>query len=337
MSPLEQAKQILRIPRLAEIRGWDWKPGKSCRVPYRPDRNESGSMLADGMLFHDFATGETIDAPALLQRMEDHLDPITACRLFIELAGGKSAISAQPPRPLVRVTTRKQSMEMPTLRKPSQTDIEWIAAQRGLGPEGVAVAANKGLVWLTMRHGFDCWALTDRKRCLLQGRRMDGAPFPKTGCEPYKAHSWKGSQLSWPLGILEAEHAPTLALVEGAGDFLAAWHFIVTQGAGGLCAPVAMLGGSCRIPEETWPFFRGKRVRIFAHVDEPKDSGRQEGYEAAARWEMQLTSAGAEPHTFDMAGLRQNDGKPVGDLNDLAMMSPEALFADAELSALMSF
>jgi hypothetical protein len=129
----------------------------------------------------------------------------------------------------------------------------------------------------------------------------------------------------------------SVALVEGGGDFLAAWHFIEAEGSGAHCAPVGMLGAGHRIPTATLPLFHGKRVRIFAHIDPPNPRGERPGYEAAAKWEAQLTEAGATVTTFDLSGLTQSNGSPIADLNDLARISAEDFESDPELSAVMTF
>src|SRR5262245_3628677 len=133
MTRLELAKERLDIPRLAELRGWEWKPGRACRVPYRRDRNQSGSVLACRTLFHDFATGETLDAPALLSRVEE-IDNAAACRLFIELAGGAAAEvhCAAPAKHIASRAEHREKPQLPTLAKPNRGDIASIAALRGV-------------------------------------------------------------------------------------------------------------------------------------------------------------------------------------------------------------
>jgi len=98
-----------------------------------------------------------------------------------------------------------------------------------------------------------------------------------------------------------------------------------------------MLGASNRIAPDALKLFRGKSVRIFAHVDKPNNKGAQPGLEAAARWQEQLITAGAFVTCFDLSGLRQRHGAPVTDLNDVTRIHSDDLSADSELTRLMDF
>lgn len=345
MTPLEAAKEKLTIPELAHLRGWDWKPGKSCRCPFRPDRQESGSVFGDGRLFKDFASGETFDAPALLAEVE-RLETAVACRLFIELAGVRPGNARSVEREYKRLYQErtKEPIEiprdkpaLPPLAVPTIPELRRLADVRGLGMDGLRVAVEAGFLWVTRLNGLACWALTDSARWVCQLRRLDGLPFPRRDGPGYKAQTCKGSCAAWPLGIIEAAHFPKIALVEGGPDFLAACHFIAVEGVGAHVAPVALLGAGQRIPAAALPRFHGKRVRIFAHADVPDDSGTRKGFAAATRWEAQLRDAGAVVTTFDLSGLRQFDGSPVKDLNDVARIHPDDCDAEPELSALVTF
>ena len=294
MTPLDLAKERLGIVRLAELRAWDWKPGKTCRLPYQPDRNESGSVFEGGRLFHDFTSGETMDAPALLARVEG-LSNVEACKLFIELAGVKpgdvprdlrpsapapinARLSAEPPR---------VKPELPYLTKPGREDLARIAALRGLSIEGVALAAHRGFLSVATLNGRRCWALADASRWLCQLRPLDGKPFVKQDGGTFKARTCRGSWGAWPLGCVEAARFDSVALVEGGGDFLAAWHFIAADGAGANCAPVGMLGAGHRILAAALPHFAGKGETRAGHgliMAGPSDCGKSFIQEHVITW-----------------------------------------------------
>jgi hypothetical protein len=78
-------------------------------------------------------------------------------------------------------------------------------------------------------------------------------------------------------------------------------------------APVAMLG-SMPIPKQALPLFAGKRVRIFAHDDEP-------GLSAVDTWSNALKTAGATVDGFSFHGWHQSTGEPVEDVNDFAHLA----------------
>lgn len=82
-------------------------------------------------------------------------------------------------------------------------------------------------------------------------------------------------------------------------------------------APVSMLGASLNIHEEALGLFKGKKIKIFPHLDDA-------GIKAANRWAIQLYSAGASVViAFRFNGLTKFDGSPVCDLNDLAYQDVE--------------
>lgn len=342
MTRLDLAKERLDIFQLSAKLGWDWVPSKSCVVPYRQDRNRSGSVFADGKLFKDFASGEpALDAPALLGRMHN-LSPADAAREFIALAGvGNREVSlASPPRRPIeqKVMAPRERPRMPDLRPPSRADLDRLAELRGLGAAGLYRAARGGFLHIAKWVGHECWVVTDAMRWVCQFRRMDGGLFQRgTEGGEFKAWTHGKGNAAWPVGIVEAGNQPNVVIVEGGADLLAAWHFIEVEATFTSCAAVGIFGASQRIPTDALPLFTGKRVRIFAHADEPREDGTRPGWEAAARWEQQLAKAGAIVTTFDLSGLRQSDGKPVKDLNDVARMSAHDFADEPELSVLTTF
>ncbi|MBK8091517.1 MAG: hypothetical protein IPK32_05875 [Verrucomicrobiaceae bacterium] len=350
MTRLELAKQRLTIPDLAALRGWQWEPGRSCRVPYRADKSPSGSVYADGLLMFDHATGETLDAPAILAKVEG-LSPQDACRLFIELARirpeecdddrHRARMPAQrPPETLPPLSAKP---ELPALHAPRDGHLRAIARIRGLDLAALEMAVSRGLLWVCQWHGLACWAVTDVARWLCQVRRLDGKPFTRQDGSTFKAWTLPKCCARWPLGIGEAvelsaggsgypEPPQLIAICEGGPDMLAVLHLAHALGCADRVAPVAMLGASTRIVADALPLFAGKRVRIFPHADAAHEDGKAPGLEAAARWQDQLTAAGADVDVFDLAGIPGADGVLCKDLNDLARVPVASL--DDDVAAL---
>jgi hypothetical protein len=287
----------------------------------------------------DHATGETLDAPAILAKVEG-LSPQDACRLFIELArirpeecdGDRHRASFAPRRAPETPPPLPAKPELPALYAPHDGHLRAIARIRSLDLAALEMAVARGLLWTCQHRGFACWAVTDAVRWLCQVRRLDGKHFTRQDGSTFKAWTLPKCRAGWPLGIGEARDFPLIAICEGGPDMLAVLHLASALGCADRVAPVAMLGASTRIVADALPFFAGKRVRIFPHADAAHEDGKAPGLEAAARWQDQLTAAGAEVDVFDLAGIPGADGVLCKDLNDLARV-PVASFDD-DLAAL---
>jgi hypothetical protein len=337
MTRLDLAKERLTIPELAALRGWQWEPGRSCRVPYRADKSPSGSVYANGLLMFDHATGETLDAPAILAKVEG-LSPQDACRLFIELArirpeecdDDRHRASFAPLRPRETPPPLPAKPELPALHAPRDGHLRAIARIRGLDLAALEMAVSRGLLWVCQWRGLACWAVTDAARWLCQVRRLDGRPFTRKDGSTFKAWTLPKCRAGWPLGIGEAgsTRVDLVAICEGGPDMLAVLHLAHALRCAERVAPVAMLGASTRIVADALPLFAGKRVRIFPHADAAHEDGTAPGLEAAARWQDQLTAAGADVDVFDLAGIPGADGVLCKDLNDLARVPVASLDDD---------
>ena len=323
----EEAKAALLIPDL-------WRrlnvPGELRRtgaagwlgsVPWREDRHPSLSVSADGQLWIDRARGdEGGDAIGFLARFCD-LDRKQAFRRFLEMVDLGTITSRLTSVPPFTSPTPKQraNPNLPPSREGTTKEFRTLAALRGLSPEGVEQAGKRGLCRYSILRGTPVWIVTDSTRTNAQARRLDGQPWPHLNGA--KAWTLPGARAGWPLGASAIESFPAVVLTEGGPDLLAACHFIYCEGREESVAPVAMLGASMRLPEDALPLFAGKRVRLYPHMDPA-------GQEAAARWNAQLTIAGANVDLFHFDGLLRLDGQPVTDLNDLALLNADCFDAE---------
>lgn len=329
-SVIKLAKERLDIPTLWRLRGWPREPGKECFRPYAPDdTRRSGSVFQEGQLFRDFKSGDTLDAPALLAKVEG-LTNSAACLLFIDLAGvarerhgsrddltRRTPPRLAPPPPLPPPPVTRIKPALPELRHPEPDELETIGELRYVTLRGPELAAERGLLYVCRYAGAACWAVTDSARWNCQFRRMDGRPFEGDGPSK-KTLGIRGGWAAWPIGAAEMGLRENVLLVEGTGDFIAAHAFVWLECTVEKTSVVCIPGASVRLPLEALPRFEGKRIRIFPHLD-PSGAGA----EAALRWETQLEAAGAaRVECFDLSGLVMPSGEPVGDLNDLARLAP---------------
>jgi hypothetical protein len=281
------------------------KPAKSCRSPFRDDDSPSFSVYDDGNRWHDFATGESGDAIDFLGKIKGLNKAYLA---FLELAdegisryqhkvnpGEKAAVS-----PLAGIR----------LSPCTEAGLAQLSTVRQIPIEGPQLAAQRKLLWHYHYpiENCQCWLVTDSYRRNAIIRRLDGKAFNGNK----KSLCLKGSQANWPIGIAQATNFPAIALCEGAPDFLAAFYLAWAGGTERFVAPVCITGASCAIHHEALALFRGKRVRIFGHADEP-------GKRAVVRWAEQLRKVQAEVDAFYFEGLRTADGSPVNDLNDFVL------------------
>jgi hypothetical protein len=302
-------------------------------LPYREDRDPSGSVLAGGRLFHDFASGETFDAPGLLARVEQ-LSMSDACKLFIELAnrnGSRRQPQQQAQQSIQRQRGRERiAIDLPPLKSPARAELQQLAKLRNVSVAACEAAAERKHLFSATWRGAHCWLVTDWARCCAQVRRLDGEEFRRADGSSVKALTMRGSCASWSIGAVDVGDMPRVILCEGGGDFLAAYHFAEAEGTLGDVQPVAILGAAQQIHQVGIRLLAGKRIRIFPHLDGA-------GARAALRWETQLRDAGANVHCYDLAGVHRSDGTPVKDLNDLTQISVDDFEANREFRALTKF
>jgi hypothetical protein len=285
------------------------------RSPIRTDRHPSCTIHCN--VFTDWSRGEHLDQIDFYAVAKG----ISRNEGIKELAEILRLVGDAPARPVQRLhvssadaaeRSRKRAA-WPIFENPTLEEIRQIAELRGLSPEGVSLAAERGLLFCADSQEGRVWIVTDCSRRNAQARRLDGQIWKRIGV---KAWTLPGSEASWPIGIQETQSFSAIALCEGGPDFLSAMHLAWIGGVEDLVAPVALLGASNRIPTDTLRFFAGRRVRIFGHRDKA-------GREAAERWAGQLVESGCAVSGFLFDGFFKTDGKPVNDLNDFCHLAPE--------------
>lgn len=330
MTLLQMAKERIGIFELWQILGLQDDPNKNpCHSPWAKHGSPSFSISKDGRCFNDFSTKEKGDAVTFLAKVLC-LSVGEACKKFVELSGVK-AIGQFLPRPICFKTTQIESERtkpnFPSFTIGNLGDLRHVAEQRNLSLEGLQIASDAGILRFTSLHGVDVWVVTDCAGWNAQARRMDGQIWPQI-----KAKAWtlSGSWASWPIGVNETKNFDSVALVEGAPDLLAAFHFLYAEDKEREVMPVAMLGANNRIPSEVLPLFANKSVRIFPHLDPA-------GLKAAVQWETQLNESGASARCFNFNGLTKMNGDPCKDLNDVSHIDPDCFEEEREVWGMMSF
>jgi hypothetical protein len=181
LSPLEAAKEQLSIPALWQLLNLPGRPSKSCRSPFREDRNPSFSIYDGGRKWKDHATGEGGDAADFVA-VAFGISNEEACRKLIELAGVIPQV-LHFPRGERESDDAKRSfrLELPALIPYSEELAQRVANSRCLNTTAVEFAYH----WLkTLVFAAVCetpsWILTDASRRSAEARRIDRKPYPAT-------------------------------------------------------------------------------------------------------------------------------------------------------------
>jgi hypothetical protein len=312
VTPLEAAKDRLRIPEVWQMLGLPGKPGNSCRSPVREDRHPSFSIFDEGRRYKDFGTGESGDALDFIS-LTTGLSTSAAAKEYIRLAGTGSmktlAPRLRPRRPVLTKPSKAPAkrLDLSGYEPGTEQNLKTLSRLREINIEALRIYRDRGLLQ------FDCdhWLITDSSQRNAQRRRFDCGLITLKGGEKVREQSLPGSEGKWPIGAADIGGREDIGWGEGMPDFLSVLHFAYAEGKADAIAPVGMMGAHNPIHSEALPHFKGKRVLIFPDLD---DAGRN----AAVRWTQQLKEAGAaQVRCFSLAGLVQENGSEVNDLNDL--------------------
>jgi hypothetical protein len=311
---ITQLRETCPLPTLLKKMGLGECAVSSCRSPFREDEHPSfGIYQNDGRWFwKDFGAAEGDDRGDEIAFLAKHhgLDAKTD---FQEIVRYWQKVADSPEDQEVAVT---RPAEKPKATKPNMTgfgpgtaeQIKRLSALRGISTTALDAADECGFLVFGRWCGQEVYGLRDQSEKVLMLRRLDGHMFPDCGnLTERKSHAVAGSQVSWPVGILEAKGSDLVLMVEGLPDFLAAFDIIQREYSEAVTVcPVCMLSASSRIPADALALFKGLHVRIVPHVDEA-------GIKAAHCWQKQLIKAGAK--CVDFVDLSRF-GEGIKDLND---------------------
>lgn len=303
----------LDIRQIWKVLSLPGQPGKCVCSPFRNEKRPSFSVYEEGgrWRFKDHASGEHGDALDFIARARggcSAAEALTWARAFLGLPERQAAAGGH-------VAVKRKWM--PDLRPGSAVELNQLSERRGFGVEALRLAERRGFFGFAEFAGTTCWAVRDRRRQIMEFRRLDGRLFDAYKDLPVRKSHCTGAGKSWPLAIEEAAEFPKVAWMEGAADFVAAFNFLLAEGKEDAVAPVAMLGAANhRIAEEALRILTGKMVVLYPHVDEA-------GQNAARDWARQLHGAGARVRAFDLSGCVKVDGSLGKDMADVCKISPD--------------
>lgn len=284
---------------------------RSCPSPFRNDNNPSWGIFPHqgSWFFKDHGNYDSGDEVTFIARLKDWDERRDFKRIvdFYQLTARRTG----PAAPLAVVHSQPPASPPDVSGYSPGTDEQLIRLSllRSISVEALKLATERGFLIFGRCFNSEVFGLKDSSGALAEVRRLDGLQFPAFGSLPaHKSHTVRGSRKSWPLGLIESATAPSIVLVEGLPDFLAAFDFMLREGKINTVAPVSMLSATVSIEDTAIAHFHNKRVRMFTHNDSA-------GINAAINWTEQLTGIASTIDYFQFSGFP--------DINDLADLNAE--------------
>jgi len=297
--PIAEAWRALNLPG---------SPAKSCSSPFRDDRHPSFSVFHEstGDRWKDHATGDGGD-------VVDFIEKARGSTKAGALAWARSILGIDQQADRRPDGKRKWT---PDLKCGTPEQLQKLSTLRGYSMEGLQEASRRGFLFFTEMAKTEAWAVTDRRRQVVELRRLDGQRWSAYGALPERKAHCVGSGKNYPCGFEEAADFDKCALVEGAPDFLALFTFFAAEERSDI-APLGVLGAaSHRLAPESLEKLRGKLVCLYPHADEA-------GAAATKAWARALRDAGAKVTAFGLGGIVRADGRAGKDLNDVLLMDAD--------------
>lgn len=298
---------------------------RSCPSPLRPDHNPSWGIIQreGGWYFKDHGNDDSGDEVTFIARLKGW-DEQRDFKRIVDFYG-ETAKKTGPAEQLT-VACPQPPASPPDLTGYSpgtEEQLRRLSLLRSISVEALKLASERGFLIFGRCYNSEVFGLKDSSGALAEVRRLDGQLFPAFESMPaHKSHTVRGSRKSWPLGLLESTTAPSIVLVEGLPDFLAAFDFMLREQKIDEVAPVAMLSASASIDETALQRFSGKHVRLFFHNDDA-------GVAAAHRWTGQLRAVTEEIDYCDFSQFPNT--KDLADLNCAVRSIPPAVIISEEV------
>ncbi len=263
------------------------------------DLHPSFSVYDEGKRWKNFATGEGGDVIDFVCKTMK-IDKAEAISWLCKRKNVQN--------PIKRFGSTKR---LPKLHQGSTRELSILGEQRSLSSEALNLSTERKFLFFTELYNKPAWAVTDKRRQIIEYRRLDKKLWSAYGSLLDRKSHCIGRGKDWPIGVEESIPYPKIAFVEGAPDFLAVFQFLLAEGKEKTVAPCAMLGAANhRINPDALKYFKGKHVCLYPHLDEA-------GSNAAKAWAIQLQENGAYVEAFDLSGCTKTDGSTSKDLNDI--------------------
>ncbi len=291
----EDIKARHRIEDVMQQRGFKLRrsgTGFLCKCPLHGEqKGESFSIDTKKQLWKCFGKcqcgGDVIKLVMELEEVGavEAAEILEGRRLMDDPPGTQRILRAPRERPqaAAEILTMRDLPHIPKLYAGEERHWKALAELRKLPhPAGVALAVRNGVLRFCLAYEKPAWAVLDvTEPCNVQVRRMDGGLWFERAKVMGIKHNWA----RWPVGLTVAMKNPEaeIVLVEGTGDFIAAYHAAADGHTGGI--PVAMFGASSPIHEGALVLMEGRKVYIIEQHDEA-------GALATERWCQQLIEAG---------------------------------------------
>jgi hypothetical protein len=301
--------------------------GTAYRCPFHDDKNPSLKLNqpdSKNGWFYCFgchAAGDLIHWVALHTK-QSKLAAYMMIRQFYGLSADQMLHASNPRhfRGKVRIGGR---------RTPTLGELEALAASGSWDLTALRILAARDQLQVVARYSrHQAYVLLDPYYRVAVLRRMDGGLWNGT----HKALLAKGSNLGVPIGVHQIEGFDYLALCEGGPDYFRLLSLITEAGRTDWVLPLLMPSAAAKTFK---PYligsFRNKRIRIFAHNDQP-------GIAAARAWKDQLQAARAEVDVWIPPRIALPDSQATTDLQDLYFkLSPHSRAEVKELKDLLNF